>query len=76
MRINRISRENGKTEVISIEQAVEGLKCYYSMPVNQIRAILESGSHPAYKLVYLQAGGVKFEPWSGIVRLLEVTIVL
>jgi len=31
---------------------------------------------PAYKLVYLQAGGVKFEPWSGIVRLLEVTIVL
>jgi len=56
MRINRISRENGKTEVISIEQAVEGLKCYYSMPVNEIRAILESGSHlPTSSFIYKRA---------------------
>jgi hypothetical protein len=47
LRINRISRENGKTEVISIEQAVEKLRGYYSLPVNEIRAILESGSHLA-----------------------------
>ena len=56
MRINRISRENGKTEVISIEQAVENLRGYYSLPVNEIRAILESGSHlPTISFIYERA---------------------
>jgi hypothetical protein len=56
MRINRISRENGKTEVISIEQAVEKLRGYYSLPVNEIRAILESGSHlPTISFIYERA---------------------
>ena len=44
MKINRTSRENGKIEVISIEQAVKKLRGYYSLPVDEIRAILVSGS--------------------------------
>jgi len=56
MRIKRISRENGKTEVISIEQAVEKLRGYYSLPIDDIRAILVSGSQlPTISFIYERA---------------------